>query len=567
MKLGLILAAATLWVPQRALAKQDKPHLVFLMADQLRWNTNGYAGGFQNLTVNLDRLAAEGLEMQYSWSSTPTCTPARAALLTGQSPWNHGMLGYGAVAEKYPYDMPRTVASAGYVTASFGKDHFGWNDTSNKGIDHGYGSTLLYDGLGSWTDHAVPPAPHNWTGEFDDYDQWFASVLPGEDPKATLDGEGDGDGWNGWHGKPYVYDEFYHPTAWVGRSAVSFIDTYNSTEAGQAGKPYFLKVSFHRPHSPYDPPARLLNETLKRTLPDMVVSTDGWDTKFRGLAGDPPGCGPSDPNAWCGLMPQNQSDVSRAAYLASVQFVDEQVGHIYDALEQAGHLENALILWTSDHGDGQGDHYHWRKGYPYEFSAHVPMLLRWPENSFDTIPTPKISRGTKIKPPIVSELRDVFPTFLHATGRADLVPADHFTSSDGQSLLCLLEDPSGSASHCAGSPNNGTSAAGTFWRQWLDMEHSTCYNSSNHWSALTDGVWKYVFNANSATEQLFHLATDPDEKVDLASDQTYAQNLSTWRQRMVEQFENEGRGTGWVRLGQWSTVAQHYCCLASKQGT
>ena len=106
-----VAAASTAAAAQQQ--QQEKPHLVFMMADQLRWNTNGYAGGQENLTVNLDRLAAEGVEMQYSWSSTPTCTPARAAILTGQSPWNHGMLGYGAVAERYPVEMPRTIAKAG----------------------------------------------------------------------------------------------------------------------------------------------------------------------------------------------------------------------------------------------------------------------------------------------------------------------------------------------------------------------------------------------------------------------------------------------------------------------
>ena len=63
--------------------------------------------------------------------------------------------------------------------------------------------------------------------------------------QATLDGL-DGDGWNGWHGKAYVYDEYYHPTAWLGREAVSFIRGYDGTPEGKAGKPYFLKVSFHR---------------------------------------------------------------------------------------------------------------------------------------------------------------------------------------------------------------------------------------------------------------------------------------------------------------------------------
>ncbi len=79
-------------------------------------------------------------------------------------------------------------------------------------------------------------------------------------------------------------------------------------------------------------------------------------------------------------------------------------------------------------------------------------------------------------------------------------------------LLCLLRDPSGAT--CDYAPNPGP------WRPWLDMEHSTCYNETNHWSALTDGRMKYVFRAwapDLATqEQLFNLTTDPGERVQLS---------------------------------------------------
>ena len=59
----------------------------------------------------------------------------------------------------------------------------------------------------------ISQAPDYWDGEYDQYDQWFQTQKPGADPQATLDGL-DGDGWNGWHGRPYVYEEYYHPTAW-----------------------------------------------------------------------------------------------------------------------------------------------------------------------------------------------------------------------------------------------------------------------------------------------------------------------------------------------------------------
>lgn len=210
-----------------------------MMADQLRFDAVGYANPRQQnrtvLTPALDRLAREGVSAAFAWSSTPTCTPARypqqwghsvsrctrAGILTGRRPWGHGMLGYGEIAKEYPLTFPQVLADAGYLTVSMGKDHFGWNASTQSGIAHGYSTTVLYDGLGKWD----PTANNSWAGEYDNYDQWFSTQLPGKDPQATLDGL-DGDGWNGWHGRAYVYPEDLHPTAWLGRQAVGFLNDF-----------------------------------------------------------------------------------------------------------------------------------------------------------------------------------------------------------------------------------------------------------------------------------------------------------------------------------------------------
>ena len=412
-----------------------------------------------------------------------------------------------------------------------------------------YDVLQLYDGLGSWDAHRPFPkgkGPTHWSGEFDQYDQWFEQQLPGKDPQATLDYL-DGDGWNGWHGRPYVYEEYYHPTAWVGRQAVGFIESRKGQQ-----QPFMAKVSFHRPHSPYDPPKRLFDAVREADLPPIYTTRgdDAWDLRFRGQAGDPPGCGPTA-DAWCGLMPAANVSVSRRAYYASIAFVDEQVGAIYQALENTSMLESTFIMWTADHGDGQGDHYHWRKGYPYEFSAHVPFLLRWPASPA-ALPRPvTIARGTVITD-LVSELRDVLHTAVDIAGAQGLVPAGHFQAEDGKSLLCLLQDPSGKT--CAYSPNPGP------WRKYIDMEHSTCYNASNHWNALTDGKIKYVFRANYAAEQLFNLTSDPHELDELSADPAHAGTLKLWRGYMVKQFEQEGRGPAFVQDGvlQQRTKGQTY---------
>eukprot|EP00035_Acanthoeca_spectabilis_P011828 m.208673 g.208673 ORF g.208673 m.208673 type:complete len:730 (+) comp15457_c0_seq2:27-2216(+) len=524
--LALVCAAQAVATPQRP------PNLLFMMADQMRFDRMGCSSGHYPkplVTPSLDRLAAHGVRFAKHYTSTPTCTPARAAILTGQSPWNHGMLGYGAVAKEYPFEMPRALREQGYFTATIGKDHFGWDSATNlppldpkfdagnkgSGVPHGYTRLSLYDGPGE---------------KDEDYAQWFGRLMPGVDPEK---------GWpygsNGWEGGPFMFNESLHPTAWVGQQAVDFL--LDPTIAGaNRTSPWFLKVSFHRPHSPYDPPQQWLDKVAITDLPDPVYSTDGWDHVFRGGPGDPPGCGPADSQAWCGAMPAAARDLGRRAYQANIMFVDSWVGKILDALTTTGDIDRTFIIWTADHGDGQEDHFHYRKGFPYELSAHIPLLLSWPS---DPAYLPDTLRGSPVVPrgavldQVVTELRDVFPTFLDAIGASNTVPPNH--TIDGSSLLCLLGDPSGKTCN---------------WRQWLDLEHSTVYNNSVHWNALTDGEMKYVFNACDncggvlPVEQLFNLTADPGETVDLG--QTRSEVTAVWRERMVQQFQREGRGPEWV---------------------
>ena len=108
------------------------------MADQWRADCLGAAGNRVIHTPNLDQLAASGTRFTNAYSATPTCTPARAGLLTGLAPWNHGMLRYAEVGARYPVEMPRALRDAGYYTAAIGKLHY--HPQRNL---HGYHQALL----------------------------------------------------------------------------------------------------------------------------------------------------------------------------------------------------------------------------------------------------------------------------------------------------------------------------------------------------------------------------------------------------------------------------------------
>jgi arylsulfatase A-like enzyme len=199
---------------------------------------------------------------------------------------------------------------------------------------------------------------------------------------------------------------------------------------------------------------------------------------------------------------------SRQGYYACVSHVDEQVGRILEVLEQRGWLEETLIVFTADHGDMTGDQNLWRKSYAYEPSAHVPMLMRWPAGLIAA------ERGQTMSQ--VVELRDVLPTFLDAAAS----PASR--QLDGRSLLSLVKNK------------------GAGWREYLDLEHNICYSPENHWNALTDGHWKYIFHALNGEEQLFHLDQDPHELDDLAPEAKHAAELRRWRNRLIEHFVERG---------------------------
>ena len=464
-------AAATAVLRGGPLRAASRPNILLLMTDQHRGDCVGADGNRAIRTPNLDRIAREGVLFRHAYSSTPTCTPARAALLTGLSPWRHGMLGYGRVAEKYSSEMPRALREAGYYGLGIGKMH--WYPQRNL---HGFHQTILDD-----QDMRTTPDFRS------DYHGWFYSVAPNMDPNAT------GLDWNGFEARPYALPEHLHPTNWTAQTAVNFLQTYNRPE------PFFLKVSFVRPHSPYDPAPRFWKMYEDADLPKAVVG--GWAQRYA----------PRSDNGraiWHGDLGPAQVRSARQGYYGSISQVDDQIGRILEALEQRKLLDETLILMTADHGDMTGDHHLWRKSYAYEPSARIPMLMRWPSGLVSA------RRGQVLDQ--VVELRDVLATFLDA---ASVEPRERL---DGASLLTLVK-----------GQTEG-------WRKWIDLEHDVCYHVSNHWNALTDGRLKYIYHAPDGAEQLFNLDDDPHELKDLAGDPAHEATLREWRQRLVTHFAERG---------------------------
>jgi arylsulfatase A-like enzyme len=387
------------------------------------------------------------------------------------------MLGYGAVAEHYRVEMPRLLRDAGYYALGIGKMHW----TPQRTL-HGFHRTIL-------DESGREESP----GFRSDYRSWLFSEAPKADPEPT------GLSWNGYASKAFPCPSGCIPPPGLPKRRSTFCETTTARPPG-------FSSSFERPHSPYDPPPRWMNTYASAALPPARAGN--WAEKYR----------PADRNLqdpWQGNFGPEAVRLGRQGYYGSVSFVDEQIGRILETLDARGLLRSTMIFFLADHGDMLGDQYLWRKGYAYQPSARIPMLLHWPEG------LDRARAGEVIGKPV--EIRDVLPTLLDAAGAP--IPA----LVEGRSLLGLARNPDRD------------------WRQWIDLEHDVVYDAGNHWNALTDGVWKYIYHANSGQEQLFQLSLDPFELRDLAGDTRFASDLSKWRARLTAHLAP--RGEPWVVQG------------------
>lgn len=450
--------------------------VLLLMTDQHRWDALGCYGNKVIQSPNLDRLAGEGTRFSHMYSAVPSCIPARASLMTGLNQWNTGILGMGRGQKRmgtgFQTTIPQELVNAGYQAVAVGKMHF-----SPQRALLGFEQMVIDE-----SSRKEDP------GFISDYEAWFNKNKDGD--YGIIDKDMD---WNGWQSKPYQPPERLHPTTWTADRAVEFLQTRDNS------RPFFLKVSFARPHSPYDAIERWFSYYRERELPGAFVGD--W-ASMNDIPQDA-----QKKSAWRGKMSTDVIHAARAGYYGNVSYIDEQIGRIIALLKEQGEYDNCLILFTSDHGDMLGDHHMWRKTYAYEGSAHIPLLIKLPQ-ALNLLPTPVVSQ--------IAELRDIMPTILDILG----LPIPSLI--DGRSLYPLMRGDS------------------VPWREYLHGEHCTCYSEDQEMQYLTDGKTKYIWLPRLNLEQLFDLEKDPTELHDLAHDSASNPVLLHWRERLI--LELEGRG-------------------------
>ena len=453
------------------------PNILLIITDQMRSDCLGIAGNSVIETPHLDTMAGKGAMFNNAYSAVPSCIPARAALMTGLSQKTHGRVGYqDGVPWNYTHYLAGEFTRAGYHTQCVGKMH-----VSPSRFLCGFHNISLHDGLL----HAYRgPKASFEDNQFlrDDYLQWLR-----ERQGAAADCNDTGLECNSWAARPWIYPEHLHPTNWVVDQSIEFLRKKDPS------KPFFLTMSFVRPHSPLDPPEYYFSMYQDKDIRVPLVG-DWADTEDRNNDG-------IVYNTSQGIVDWKALKKARAAYYGSITHIDHQIGRFMQSLSYNEMLENTVILFTSDHGDMLGDHHLFRKALPYQSSISIPFIIYDPGGSLGIKP------GTKIHELV--ELRDVMPSLLAIAGIA--IPEE----VEGTSVFPLLRNEY--------SP----------WRDYLHGEHTRGERSHHYIVTEQD---KYIWFSQTNTEQYFNLENDPGELHDLAGDPEYRQRIADLRTILIREL-------------------------------
>lgn len=464
-----------------------KPNIILMMVDQMRFDALGANGNLIISTPNLDMMANQGYNFVNAYTAVPSCIPSRAALLTGLSQNHHGRVGY---EDRVPWNYKKTLGSEftklGYQTEVVGKMHV-YPERNRLGFEH----VELHDGYL----HAARKYDNPYGTQFDnvdDYLSWFK-----EHKGINADLMDNGLDCNSWVARPWMYEEALHPTNWVVTRSIDFLKKQDPTT------PFFLKMSFSRPHSPLDPPEYYFNMymDLMNQFPEIEIGDWAKEIGFDQLYST---------TATKGQYSQYDLNRMRAGYYGSISHIDHQIGRFLIALKEHRMDKNTIILFISDHGDQLGQHHLFRKAYPYQGSIHIPFIVYDPANLLE---------GSVRKIHELVELRDVFPTLI------DFASGERVSEIDGKSARPALYNP-------------------TFeMRDYIHGEHSFGLDSSQF---IVTKEWKYIWFSLKGEEQLFHLSVDPSEMNDVS--ELEQDKLNELKQILTSELIN--REEGFVKNGQ-----------------
>jgi arylsulfatase A-like enzyme len=469
-------------------------NVLFIMADQLRWDHLSCAGHPYLATPNLDALAKAGVRFTRAFVNSGVCGPNRMSAYTGRYPVSHGATWNRVPLSLGEVTLGEYLRGAGRTLALAGKTHVlpdregmqrlqleGGSELATLLARGGFEEIDRYDGHhepGDESGYAAFLRAHGYVSQNPWHDYVISALAPGGEIVS---------GWNMRNAHlPARVKEEHSETAYMTDQAIGFVERMGE-------RPWVLHLSYVKPHWPYMAPAPYhALYTPEQCLP-VVRSAIERENEHPALA----------------AYRRHEESVSfqrddcirtvRPVYQGLVKQLDDHLGRLFDTLQRCGRWDDTLIIFTADHGDFLGDHWLGEKELFYDTVQRVPLIVR------DPSPACEATRGREIDAFV--EAVDLVPTILQAVGIP--VPGHRV---EGCSLLPLL---------------GGTTPAD--WRDFSYSELDYGFREARRLLGRTPqqarafsirtARWRYVHWLD-LPEQLYDLVADPDQMVDLGRDPT-----------------------------------------------
>ncbi|HEC41568.1 MAG TPA: T9SS type A sorting domain-containing protein [Bacteroides sp.] len=469
-----------LFLAQGALGQ--KKNLLFIMTDQQRYDALSLSGNTVLQTPNLDRLAQQGVYFKNAYTPCSVCCPARSSILTGCTVENTGMRTNDAYYNVDQSLMPQPtfdeiLTDEGYRCEYYGKWHSSSKHTdiyqnpdritsNGKSVFGSGGQTWIYRDYLATLGQIPEPGEGEFVEGLSKYpyianplDRYFG--ISYQDLKDQNKSHSQPD----QHGELQM-DQEHTFTAFQARQTIEAIERLKD-------EPFSITCSFHFPHSPMLPPEPYYGMyPVENMVAPASISDNMENSPYKSSSGR--------------LSRTEYADPDKIKYMISdyyglIKEIDDWVGKILDKVDELGLTENTLIIFTSDHGEMMGSHGMREKNVFYEESAHIPLLMRFPN---------EIADETKVEAYV--SLVDLFPTILDYLG-----VEEH--DSDGKSLRGLIEGT---------DKEHG---------KYVVTERDFRGDSEPNYMIIKDG-WKLIIPytiSSSVINAMYDLNTDPLEMKNL----------------------------------------------------
>jgi len=359
--------------------------ILFVTTDQQRHDTLGCYGGAVARTPVVDGLAAGGLRYERATPQSVVCMPSRSTILTGQHPSTHGVWMNGV---PLPVDAPsvaEVLRAAGYRTALVGKAHFQpFLDPFARFAENSLGSQTTPSGGAHRGFEHLELATHGAIGPLH-YARWLRDKHPEAvggfyavlDSAFQVNAAGGGD-----TGAPQVHvnpiERGWYHTDWVADRTIGWLDSLDDDAD------WFCWMSFPDPHHPWDPPQSEVGRVdwrdvpLPAGYPERVENREAildakprhWRLWYDGALVSnyeaPPGWVPA-------TLTADQVREVNARNAVECELIDEALGRVLAAIAARGWSDDVDVIFTTDHGELQGDF-----GLLFKGPYHVDGLMRLP---------------------------------------------------------------------------------------------------------------------------------------------------------------------------------------------